>query len=285
MIPEPGDVDRAVPVPEMFHEQTDDKLAEAKIKQMEVDDQAIQTILLDLPKDIYAVVDSCKTAQEIWLRVQQMMKGSDIGIQEKKAKLFSESERRSKLNYSTPTNNNQGISSNPRNRQIAQPGMNMGQDRQRQMQMVGGCSECSLESKRSESRAKGNAIRNNGNQIRCYNYKGLGHLARNCIAKEFDLMAAAVDLDKIEEINANCILMANLQQASTWYTELLEPILEPHQVQQNDSNVISMVSSIKQGRGTVEQHYAFVEETRTFHESLSHNLLLKLRKSILSIAK
>nr|GFC42814.1 hypothetical protein [Tanacetum cinerariifolium] len=41
-----------------------------------------------------------------------------------------------KLNYSKPTNNNQRISSNPRNRQIAQPGMNMGQDRQ--MQMVGG---------------------------------------------------------------------------------------------------------------------------------------------------
>nr|GFC14902.1 hypothetical protein [Tanacetum cinerariifolium] len=41
-----------------------------------------------------------------------------------------------KLNYSTPTNNNQRISSNPRNKQIAQPSMNMGQDRQ--MQMVGG---------------------------------------------------------------------------------------------------------------------------------------------------
>nr|GFD23075.1 hypothetical protein [Tanacetum cinerariifolium] len=40
-----------------------------------------------------------------------------------------------KLNYSTPTNNNQKISLNPRNRQIAQSGMNMGQDRQ--MQMVG----------------------------------------------------------------------------------------------------------------------------------------------------
>nr|GFB99233.1 hypothetical protein [Tanacetum cinerariifolium] len=33
------------------------------------------------------------TAQEIWLRVQQMMKGSDIEIQEKKAKLFNEWER------------------------------------------------------------------------------------------------------------------------------------------------------------------------------------------------
>nr|GEX30301.1 Gag-Pol polyprotein [Tanacetum cinerariifolium] len=52
-----------------------------------------ETILLGLPEDIYAAVDSYETAQEIWLRVQQMMKGSDIGIQEKKAKLFNEWER------------------------------------------------------------------------------------------------------------------------------------------------------------------------------------------------
>nr|GFC12622.1 hypothetical protein [Tanacetum cinerariifolium] len=58
-----------------------------------INDQAIRTILLGLPEDIYAAVDSCETAQEIWLRVQQMMKGSDIGIQEKKAKLFNEWER------------------------------------------------------------------------------------------------------------------------------------------------------------------------------------------------
>nr|GFC53967.1 hypothetical protein [Tanacetum cinerariifolium] len=44
-----------------------------------------------------------------------------------------------KLNYSTPTNNNQRISSNPRNRQIAQPGMNMGPDRQ--MKIIGGNGE------------------------------------------------------------------------------------------------------------------------------------------------
>nr|GEY08313.1 hypothetical protein [Tanacetum cinerariifolium] len=53
----------------------------------------ITTILLGLPEDIYAAADSCETTQEIWLRVQQMMKGSDIGIQEKKAKLFNEWER------------------------------------------------------------------------------------------------------------------------------------------------------------------------------------------------
>ncbi|GKC37871.1 retrovirus-related pol polyprotein from transposon TNT 1-94, partial [Tanacetum coccineum] len=34
-------------------------------------------------------------------------------------------------------------------------------------------------------------------------------------AKEFDLIVAARDLDKIEEVNANCILISNLRQAST----------------------------------------------------------------------
>ncbi|GJW10800.1 retrovirus-related pol polyprotein from transposon TNT 1-94 [Tanacetum coccineum] len=282
-----------------------------------------------------------------------------------------------KLNYSTPTNNNQRISSNPRNRQIAQPGMNMGQDRQ--MQMVGGnvqnvgnqvvqnaVQNPGVQNVRNQNglivvpgitnqnpngngnvvaaRAEGNAIGNNGNQIRCYNCRGLGHLARNCTvrprrrdaaylqtqlliaqkeeagiqlqAKEFDLMAAAADLDEIEEVNANCILMANLQQASTsgtqtdkapvydsdgsaevhnydncydneifnmftqeeQYTELLEPIPEPHQVQQNDSNVISEVTSVEQEGGTVDQHPATIEETRAYFESLYNNLAIEVEK-------
>ncbi|GKE42564.1 hypothetical protein Tco_1469848 [Tanacetum coccineum] len=71
----------------------DDELIEKELKQVQTDDQAIQTILLGLPEDIYAAVDSCETAQEIWLRVQQIMKDSDIGIQEKKDKLFNEWER------------------------------------------------------------------------------------------------------------------------------------------------------------------------------------------------
>ncbi|GKB20571.1 hypothetical protein Tco_0854494 [Tanacetum coccineum] len=75
---------------ETFHEQTDDELTEKELKQVEADDQAIQTILLGLLEEIYAAVDTCETAQEIWLRVLQMMKGSDIGIQEKKDKLFNE---------------------------------------------------------------------------------------------------------------------------------------------------------------------------------------------------
>nr|GFC53857.1 hypothetical protein [Tanacetum cinerariifolium] len=72
MIPEPGDAERDVNVNETFHEQTDDELSERELKHIETDDQGIQTILLGLPEDIYAAVDSCETAQEIWLRTKDL---------------------------------------------------------------------------------------------------------------------------------------------------------------------------------------------------------------------
>nr|GEW03525.1 retrovirus-related Pol polyprotein from transposon TNT 1-94 [Tanacetum cinerariifolium] len=268
-----------------------------------------------------------------------------------------------KLNYSTPTNNIQRISSNPRNRQIAQPGINMGQDRQ--MKMVGanggnqfrqyaGQNVRNLNWNANQNpngngnlvtaRAEGNATGHNGNQIRCYNCRRVGHFCRNCTvrlrrmdaaylqtqlliaqkeeagiqlqAEEFDLMATAADLDEIEEVNANCILMANLQQVSTsgtqtdkalvydsvgsaevhnyencydneifnmftqeeQYTELLEPIPEPHQVPQNDNNIISEGSSMEQSGGTVEQHPANVKETRVLYDSLYNNLAIEVEK-------
>nr|GEX75992.1 hypothetical protein [Tanacetum cinerariifolium] len=95
--------------------------------------------------------------------------------------------------------------------------------------------------------AEGNGNGNNVNQIRCYYYKGLGHYAKNCTvrpkkrdaaylhtqlliaqkeeariqlqAEEFDLMVAVGDIDEIQEVNASCILMENLQQASTSSTQ------------------------------------------------------------------
>ncbi|GJT38894.1 hypothetical protein Tco_0938759 [Tanacetum coccineum] len=88
MIPKLRDLDRPVPVEETFHEQTD-----KEVKKMEADDQTILSILMGLSEDIYSAIDSCEIAQEIRLRVQQMMKGFDIGIQEKKAKLFNKWER------------------------------------------------------------------------------------------------------------------------------------------------------------------------------------------------
>nr|GFB98412.1 putative zinc finger, CCHC-type [Tanacetum cinerariifolium] len=68
-------------------------------------------------------------------------------------------------------------------------------------------------------RAEGNAAGHNGKQIRCYNCRGKEEAGIQLQAEEYDLMAAAADLDEIKEVNANCILMANLQQASSSGTQ------------------------------------------------------------------
>nr|GEV10507.1 hypothetical protein [Tanacetum cinerariifolium] len=499
---------------------------------MDVDDQAIQRILLGLPKDVYAAVDSCEIAKEIWEHVRQMMKGSDIREQEKKAKLFNEWEKftstdgesiesyyhrfmkfindlkrnkhfpeniaanlkflnnllpewkrhvtivhqtknlheadftqiydfikmnqdevnelraeptvrtvlaaqapkvfltsttstsitdtaptptnssshatnfpvtlqdvdelnsqqvqqqgnQAHLQHETvaenvpnamfdgnttmepknvkeamtnpvwiesmqeellqfkrmdafqltvPTNNNQRTLSNPRNRQIAQPVMNMSQDRQTQNVRGNGRNQFGQYAGQVIQNQQGytawqNGIANqngtgnvvaaraegigNGNHARCYNCRGLGHIARNCtarprrrdaaylqtkllidqkeeagiqlLAEEFDFMAASGDLDEIEEVNANCILMVNLQHASTSgtqldtapvydtdssaevqlndncydnkifnmftqeekYTDLLELILEQQLVPQNDNHVtfVALIDQVAQ---------------------------------------
>nr|GEZ44638.1 hypothetical protein [Tanacetum cinerariifolium] len=120
-----------------------------------------------------------------------------------------------KLNYSTPTNNNQRISSKPRNRQIAQPSINMGQDTQ--IQMVRGNGENQF---RQYARQNvGNLNGYNDVQNHVLREMQLGIMESNSKLKSLNLMAAAADLDEIEEVNANCILMANLQQASTSGTQ------------------------------------------------------------------
>nr|GEX22404.1 hypothetical protein [Tanacetum cinerariifolium] len=219
---------------------------------------------------------------------------------------------------SAPTNNNQRTSSNPRNCQLAQLVMNMGQDRKTQNVRGNGRNQFGqyagqvahnqqgfnawqngitnqsgtgkVVAARAEGTGNGNQARIDifrmleemagisldsmlvkwhriskglmhsrmvgfksgtsnvvaardegtgiGNQARCYNCRGLGHIARNYPARprrrdaaylqtqlliaqkeeagiqlqgeEFDFMAAADDLDEIEEVNANCILMENL---------------------------------------------------------------------------
>nr|GEX36633.1 hypothetical protein [Tanacetum cinerariifolium] len=81
-------------------------------------------------------------------------------------------------------------------------------------------------------------------------------------AKEFDLMAAAGDLNEIKEVNANCILMANLQKVSTSDTQIdNNPVYDSDRSAENDSNVNSMVFNVEQSRGAVEQNPATVEET------------------------
>ncbi|GKC17778.1 hypothetical protein Tco_1014560, partial [Tanacetum coccineum] len=196
-----------------------------------------------------------------------------------------------KLNYSTPTNNNQRISSNSRNRQIAQPGMNIGQDRQ--MHMVGGNGGNQFRQYAGQNVRNQNgynAVQNVGNQVgqnavqnpgvqNVGNQNGLivvPGIANQNPNENGNVVAARAegnvignnDLDEIEEVNANCILMANLQQALTSSTQTDKaPVYDSNGSAENDSNVIFEVSSVEQSGGTVDQHPATVEETRAYFES------------------
>nr|GFC45119.1 hypothetical protein [Tanacetum cinerariifolium] len=158
-----------------------------------------------------------------------------------------------KPNYSTPTNNNQRISSNPRNRQIAQPGMNMGQDRQ--MQMIGG---------------------NGGNQFRQYAGNLNGY---NAVQNVRNQVAQNPRVQNVGNQNGLIGVQGNGNQNQIGnYTELLEPIPVPQQVPQNDNNVIYEVTDVEQEGETVEQHSANFEETRALYESLYQNLAFEVEK-------
>ncbi|GJY41312.1 hypothetical protein Tco_0428582 [Tanacetum coccineum] len=196
-----------------------------------------------------------------------------------------------KLNYSTPTNNNQRISSNPCNRQIAQPG---NQDVQNAVQNLG------VQNVRNQNRVivvPGIANQNGNGNVELHSQtkeKGCGLSTQLLIAQkeeagiqlqaeEFDLMAVASDLDEIKEVNANCILMANLQQALTSGTQSnttpaydLDGSAEV-QLHENCYND-EIFNIVEQGGGTVEQHSTNVEETRAYHKSLFHNLAAEVEK-------
>nr|GFB55880.1 hypothetical protein [Tanacetum cinerariifolium] len=333
MIPEPGDPNHEVPVNKTFHVQTDDELTEKELKQIEADDQVILTILLGSDIEIQEkkaklfnewewftsndgesiesyyhrflkLMNDLKRNKHIpekiatdYTQLYDFLKYNQKEVDDLKAKRLARTQdplslmatsnnpyafpalhqepsfnqnymqqpipnieditdpttamnialalmaKAFKLNYSTPTNNNQRISSNPHNRQISQSGINMGNlngyndvqnvDNQviqhavqnpRIQNVVQGNANQNPNGNGNlvAARAEGNATGHNGNQIRCYNCRGVGNFARNCTeeagiqlqVEEFDLMAVATDLDEIEEVDPNCILMANLQQAS-----------------------------------------------------------------------
>nr|GEV31501.1 retrovirus-related Pol polyprotein from transposon TNT 1-94 [Tanacetum cinerariifolium] len=366
MIPEPGDTNRDVPGNETFHVQTDDELTKKELKQIEADDQAIQTILLGLPEDIYAAVDSCETKEVDELKVERLANIQDpLALMTKDLHTADYTQLYDFLKYNQKEVDElkverlaniqdplalMRISSNPRNRQIAQPGMNMGQDRK--MQMVGGNGGNQFRQYAGQNagnlngynavqnvrnqvaqnsrvqnvvqgngnqnlngngnlvavRAEGNTAGHNENQIKCYNCRGVGHFARDCTvrlkikdatylqtqlliaqkeevgiqlqAEEYDLMAAAADLDEIEEVNANYILMANLQQASTLGTQSDKA--------PNDNNVISEVTSMEQGGETVEQHPENFEETQFSDDntpSIARKFLIEVKSTIVTLQR
>ncbi|GJR54269.1 hypothetical protein Tco_1404790 [Tanacetum coccineum] len=200
-----------------------------------------------------------------------------------------------KLNYSNPNQHNQRISFKPSYSQIdcSSSGMNMGQDRQ--MRMVGA---------NGGNQFRQYAGQNVGNQVvqDAVQNQGVQNIGNgNCPAATvlrvcawdimFDLMAAAADLDEIEEVNANCILMANLLARvsnrvvdlttlpsmiqTAKLRELLEHIPEPHQEQTEAAKFVRDFKSLaKEADESLAKHKALeLEIERLLRAVVSQDIM------------
>nr|GEY39252.1 retrovirus-related Pol polyprotein from transposon TNT 1-94 [Tanacetum cinerariifolium] len=254
MILEPGDTNREVPVNETFHVQTYDELIEKELKQIEADDQAIQTILLGLPEDIYAAVDKKIASNLKFLNNLQPEWSRHVTIvhQTKDLHTADYTQLYDFLKYNQKENqigNGNLVAACAEGNAAGDNGNQIGvitaeewtddeltkkelkqieaNDQAIQTILLGLPEDIYVAVDSLVARVEENAAGHNGNQIRCYNYKGVGYFARNCMVrprrrdaaylqtqlliaqkkeegiqlqtKVFDLMAAAADLDEIEE--------------------------------------------------------------------------------------
>nr|GEX13688.1 hypothetical protein [Tanacetum cinerariifolium] len=173
------------------------------------------------------------------------------------------------LNNTTPTNNNQRSLSNPCYNQIEQSGHLVVQNATQNsgIQIVENMNGLSVVLEITNQYGNRNVVTTSiieiANQLR----SGKAPVYDTARSDEAHLSKNGYDND-----------IFNMFTQEEQYTELLDPILELHQVPQNDSNVISKVSSVKQGGGIVEKHPANVEETRALYDSLYNNLAIKVEK-------
>nr|GEY70397.1 hypothetical protein [Tanacetum cinerariifolium] len=385
MIPEPGDANREITVTETFHLQTDDELSDKELKHIKADDQAIQTILLGLPEDIYAekkaklfnewerftsneresiesyyhrflklmndlkrnkhfpekITSNLKflnNLQPEWSRhvtivhqtkdlhtadytqLYDFLKYNQKEVDELKSERLAKTQdplalmansnnpyafpaphqdqssfnqnylqqpmpnpkdiidpttimnmalilmaKAFKLNYSTPTNNNQRISSNPRNRQIAQPGQNARNPAGYNDVIGNQVIQNAVQNPRVQNVGNHNGligVQGNGNQNQIGNdnlvaarAEGM-HLGR--METRYGVTTAedapVYDTDGSAEVHENCDdnEIFNMFTQEEQYTELFEPIPESHQVPRNDNDVIFEDTSMDQGGETVE---------------------------------
>nr|GEY15351.1 hypothetical protein [Tanacetum cinerariifolium] len=288
MIPEPGDVNRKVNVTETFHLQTDDELSDKELKQIEADDQAIQTIILGLPEDIYAVEKKAKLFNE-WERFTSNEGESIESYYHRFLKLVNDLKR----NKYFP----EKIASNLKFQNNLQP------EWSRHVTIV------------HQTKDLHTANYTQLYDFLKYNQKEVDELKAKRLAKTQDPLAPMANsnnpyvfpaphqdqssfnqnylqqpmpnpkditdpTNRSAEVHENCddneIFTMFTQEEQ--YTELVEPIPETHQVPLNDNDVISEDTSVEQGGETVEQHPVNFEETHALYESLYQNLAIEVEK-------
>nr|GEW22801.1 hypothetical protein [Tanacetum cinerariifolium] len=258
MIPEPGDTDREVPIAETFHEQTNDKLTEKEVKQIEADDQAIEIILMGLPEDIYVAVEVNV------LRAERLARAHDpLALMANSNNPYNYpvvyQDQPSPVTYNNfnpqPSFNTTYMRQpmpNPEDITDLTTAMNMA------LVLMAKAFKLNYSTPTNNkqngnvvaTRAEGNKIRNNG------------------------------DLKEIEEVNANFILMANLQQTSTSDNIAKTRRPQPRSNTKNDRVPSASKSScIKNKEVEVEEHHMnlLLSNNKKHMSSKCNNVKLVIR--------
>nr|GEU29310.1 copia protein [Tanacetum cinerariifolium] len=180
-------------------------------------------------------------------------------------------EKAFKLNYLTPTNNNQRISSNPHNRQYG--GQNVGKlDRYNTVQNV--------RNPVVQNAAQNTGVQNVGNQNEVIFVSRIANPNATQIWNDNVAAARAEgDLDEIEEVNANCILMANLQ-INVLYLSSAKTITALNEEIVNLNNQLSIeksiVSSIQEEKKKLKPDFQICEDELLDKQNQLENEINKL---------
>nr|GEW66207.1 hypothetical protein [Tanacetum cinerariifolium] len=148
-----------------------------KKRVQKIDHLARYFLIQGLPNDIYSLIDSNKTAKDLWDALARHMLGSEYGEQERKATVLKF--------YSKPTNNNLRTSSSS-------------QFANKKQEFV--------KSDDKKVKKKADEKKKDMSRVKCYNCKKEGHFAKDCKkekVKDYDYYKTKMLLakkDKDEQI-------------------------------------------------------------------------------------
>nr|GEX93407.1 hypothetical protein [Tanacetum cinerariifolium] len=260
MIATPGEPDLFVPVPESFHEQTNEELTKTDIKQMDADDQAIQTILLGLLEGVYAdrhvnIVRQTNNLHEAdftqiydFLKMNQEENSFNFPTTHKdqsSSSIYPQQSFPINNKYNLKPSLNQNFMQPPMTSledindptEIAQPVMNISQDRKTQNVGGNGRNQFGQYAGQVTQNQQGyNAWQNGG-------FQGI----------------------------ANQSGTRNVSTSGTLHDKA--PVYDTDGSAKNDNHVTFVASSMVQSGGAVETSFAPNEETRAHQESVYRNLV------------
>ncbi|GKB51101.1 hypothetical protein Tco_0901854 [Tanacetum coccineum] len=312
-VQEDGDETLTPSVPSTFRLQNEDELIETERKQVKADNQAIHIQLLDLPADVYAVVDSCDNANAMWHRIKRTP--APYALLAKKPQqtpypslVYTPKQPLSLNNIIVqqplPNNNNHYMQQQPIIDIIIDVNEPM-QDMQKEFALMSKAFTRKTQNvwnqivgynaRKNGNQIFGNAqgivaaslIGNNGNVqnvnlIKSYNCKGVGYYARNCTKK---------NMVKDSNYYPERLMLVQQEEAGIELTTEQHDILayasdkerDNGEVNTNyyDSNIMAETPDVDFSGGKLTQHVVNHEKTNAYFESLLNNFKVELDRHVM----